>query len=118
MWILRALPLALVLAACGAKPPPPAAPPGDGTGSAAQPAVTLDVAQLGSACGADGACPDGTMCARYYGIAGPSGPEFSSCEIACDTGQACPDGTACVTIADGPGAVCRPTPGDAPPVAE
>ncbi len=70
--------------------------------------------------GDDGdACPDGLLCAKYYGIAGPSGPEFSSCEIACDTGQTCPDGTTCVTIADGPGAVCREVQGSpAPPVAE
>ncbi|MBK7073129.1 MAG: hypothetical protein IPH44_12575 [Myxococcales bacterium] len=115
MWILRALPLALVLAACGGKSTPPVDKPGDGSGSAPPP-ITIDTSKLGSACGEGDACPDGLMCARYFGIAGPSGPEFTSCEIACDTGQACPEGTACVTIADGPGAVCRATEGaDAPP---
>lgn len=118
MWITRlALPLVLVVAACGPKAKP-ADKPGGGTGSQEPPPVAIDLTKLGSACGADGACPDGMLCARYYGIAGPSGPEFSSCEIACDTGQACPDGATCATIADGPGAVCRPTPTDAPPVAE
>jgi hypothetical protein len=44
---------------------------------------------------------------KYYGIAGPRGPQFTSCETKCDGGKACPDGLKCTTIADGPGAVCR-----------
>jgi len=43
----------------------------------------------------------------YYGIAGPQGPAFTSCENKCSGGQACPGGTKCTTIADGPGQVCR-----------
>ena len=56
----------------------------------------------------DGQCDNGLECVEYYGIAGPRGPEFNSCEIRCG-GKAppCPDGQACVTIADGPGQVCR-----------
>ena len=53
-------------------------------------------------------CAAGLTCVAYYGIAGPRGPKFTSCEIRCgkDTG-ACPDGQTCRTIADGPGSVCR-----------
>ena len=56
-------------------------------------------------------CQPPTKCLEYYGIAGPSGPKFVSCEIACDPTSkkkdACPSGMSCVTIADGPGNVCR-----------
>lgn len=110
-----ALSLAALAAACGPKPAPA---PGGGT-EPAPTEVAIDTSALGTPCAADGSCAAGLLCARYYGIAGPSGPEFSSCEIACDTGQACPAGTACVTIADGPGAVCRVTEtGEQPPVGE
>jgi hypothetical protein len=44
---------------------------------------------------------------KYYGIAGPRGPQFSSCEIRCDGKEGCPTGLDCITIADGPGQVCR-----------
>lgn len=86
------------IAACGSKATPPATTPTE----EAPPA--MDLSKLGVACGIGDSCDAGT-CSKYYGIAGPSGPEFSSCEIACDAG--CPTGTECVTIADGPGAVCR-----------
>jgi len=55
----------------------------------------------------DGKCAPGLSCVTYYGIAGPRGPEFTSCEITC-RGDKCPEGQMCVTIADGPGRVCRP----------
>jgi hypothetical protein len=57
---------------------------------------------------ADGRCTAGLTCKKYYGVAGPRGPEFSSCEIPC-TGPkgTCPGGQKCVTISDGPGSVCR-----------
>lgn len=56
-----------------------------------------------------GACAEGLTCVEYYGIAGPSGPKLSSCEIPCpDQKTACPQGQTCVTIPDGPGPVCRP----------
>ncbi|MBP8809224.1 MAG: hypothetical protein KBG48_25505 [Kofleriaceae bacterium] len=103
-----AIVVAVALAACGGQSPPPTTPPPSGPAPDPAPAaIVVDLNALGTACGADGACPDGTLCARYYGIAGASGPEFSSCEIACDTGQTCPAGSECLTIADGPGAVCR-----------
>lgn len=56
-------------------------------------------------------CQPPTVCLEYYGIAGPAGPKFVSCEIPCDPTakmkSTCPDGMSCVTIADGPGSVCR-----------
>lgn len=56
----------------------------------------------------NGACGQGLMCVEFYGVAGPAGPKLSSCEIPCDkTGSQCPHGQKCVTIADGPGQVCR-----------
>ncbi len=58
-------------------------------------------------CGAE-TCKPGQVCIEYYGVAGPKGPKFQSCEWACGKGGGdCPPGTTCVTIADGPGAVCR-----------
>jgi hypothetical protein len=61
------------------------------------------------------ACPDdkcdtGLTCVSYYGIAGTRGPKFTSCEIPCKGGAACPNGQKCITVADGPGQVCRPQP--------
>ena len=56
----------------------------------------------------DGTCAEGLSCVSYYGIAGPRGPKFTSCETPCASAkEACPSGLKCVTIADGPGAVCR-----------
>lgn len=121
---------ASLAAACGGNPPPPAPPPtpvpttgGDGAAPAEVPPPPFDLAQLGAPCGeGDGngnRCPAaGTTCVKYYGIAGPRGPEFSSCEIPCaDDKSVCPAGSRCVTVADGPGAVCRPEqPVDHPPV--
>ncbi|MDP2140271.1 MAG: hypothetical protein Q8L20_05615 [Gammaproteobacteria bacterium] len=53
-------------------------------------------------------CDTGLSCLSYYGIAGPSGPEFRTCEISCAApGSQCPNGQACVTVADGPGQVCQ-----------
>lgn len=62
----------------------------------------------GEPCDANGKCAKGLTCLKYYGIAGPRGPQMTSCEIPCRHGGACPAGQACTTIADGPGAVCRP----------
>lgn len=61
----------------------------------------------GKPCTEDGRCAEGLSCVSYYGIAGPRGPKFTSCERRCGKGERCPDGQRCVTIADGPGAVCR-----------
>lgn len=52
-------------------------------------------------------CKPGQECIEYYGIAGPKGPKFSSCEVKCGKDGSCPKPTKCVTIADGPGRVCR-----------
>lgn len=90
-------------------PAPSVAPPATVT-ETAQPADApppLDISLLGQPCGEDGLCLAGT-CERYYGIAGAKGPELSSCEIRCSNAEPCPTGTRCLTIADGPGEVCRP----------
>ena len=64
----------------------------------------------GQACDAEGRCAQGLTCVRFYGIAGPRGPQFTSCEIPCpDTTSTCPPGQTCTTVADGPGRVCRPS---------
>ena len=56
-------------------------------------------------------CQPPRVCLEYFGIAGPNGPKFVSCEIPCDPASkkkdACPEGMSCATIADGPGSVCR-----------
>jgi len=82
--------------------------PGD-TGSAAD--VPGDVGTLpgrGQPC-PENKCAEGLSCIEYFGIAGPSGPRFTSCETRCGAEpMVCPDGLRCVTIADGPGRVCRP----------
>lgn len=52
-------------------------------------------------------CKPGQECIGYYGIAGPKGPKFESCEWRCGKDGSCPKGTTCVTVADGPGRVCR-----------
>ena len=88
----------------GTAPSPPSTPaantttPPSGQGSA-----------QGQTCD-DGKCAPGLSCVTYYGIAGGAGPKFTSCEIRCvvDGKPGCPSGQNCVTIADGPGAVCRP----------
>lgn len=112
---------AFFLVACGCKSAPPATPgptePGPTEPGPTEP--TVDVAKLGDSCAEGGTCQAGVQCVSYFGIAGPSGPEFKSCEIPCGDGAktACPGGTECITIADGPGAVCRVTEGspDSPP---
>jgi len=121
--LLRVVLVSLTLwaAACGSKESPPATtPPGDGTaagpgntggtdtGSGATLPPTKALPARGEPCSAEGnACAEGLECVTYYGIAGPKGPAFTSCENKCDAGQACPAGTKCTTIADGPGQVCR-----------
>jgi hypothetical protein len=58
-------------------------------------------------------CAEGLTCLEYFGIAGPAGGAFTSCERPCERpcqGKArkCPPGEECVAIADGPGEVCQP----------
>jgi hypothetical protein len=63
-------------------------------------------------------CEPPRQCISYFGIAGAAGPTFHACEIPCDVSSrpedraefgsgSCPEGMRCVTIADGPGSVCR-----------
>lgn len=100
--------LAVLLAACGgATPPATSTTPPTPVTEPTPPAPALDLAKLGQPCATDGTCAAGS-CVTYYGIAGPRGPAFTSCEVTCADGKGCPDGTACITVADGPGAVCRP----------
>lgn len=77
-----------------------------GTGSASGSAAA---GAIGDKCGPNDACVAGATCVKYYGIAGPRGPQFTSCEIKCSPSgkPGCPTGKKCVTIADGPGSVCR-----------
>lgn len=53
-------------------------------------------------------CAAGFTCVSYYGIGGPSGPLFQTCEVPCTTDDDCPPEQTCVRIADGPGDVCQP----------
>lgn len=80
--------------------------PGVASGDSGSAAVSPETAR-GQKCGENDSCPMGLECVKYYGIAGPKGPQFTSCETKCDGGKACPSGLKCTTIADGPGAVCR-----------
>jgi hypothetical protein len=118
MTRLASLLAVLAVAACCNKAAPtttPAGGPGSGPMGDDVPAATIDLAKLGAECSGDQRCEVGA-CTSYFGIAGPSGPEFRSCEITCPAGKGCPAGTTCIQIADGPGAVCRPT--EAPPPVE
>jgi hypothetical protein len=111
MAMLRSLaPFALVVvAACRPEPAtqdptPTTTPPADSADEGAAESPPGD-----DACGENGPCTDGKQCIEYFGFAGPSGPKFYSCEIPCaDDKNACPAGQECITIADGPGQVCRP----------
>lgn len=64
------------------------------------------LAEMHQSCGEGDSCPAGLECVSYYGILGPQGPEFKTCEIRCRRGDGCPQGLFCTTIADGPGEVC------------
>lgn len=97
-----------MFAACGPKaatPAPPPTPPPPSPGDTPPPPA-FDVTQLGQPC--SDKCVAPAKCEQYSGIAGPKGPQFTSCELRCGDAKACPDGTTCVTVADGPGEVCRP----------
>ena len=62
---------------------------------------------LHQTCGTNDTCAFGMKCMTYYGIAGPRGPQFKTCEVPCDKATKCPSGTSCGVVADGPGNVCR-----------
>ena len=67
---------------------------------------SVDLDELNRDC-VDDQCPEWLTPVHFYGIAGPSGPEFCWCTIPCeDEDVECPEGTSCVTVSDGPGLVC------------
>ena len=66
----------------------------------------LEGPKLGEPCGAGDVCGEGS-CVSYHGIAGARGGELKSCEIRCDPSRSCEGGRQCITVADGPGQVCR-----------
>jgi hypothetical protein len=86
------------------KPADPAQTKPDPTPSA--PPTSTKAPGLHQTCGDNDACGVGT-CVKYYGIAGPRGPEFKTCEIKCDKSTPCPGTMKCATVADGPGQTCR-----------
>lgn len=65
-----------------------------------------DLSLLNTEC-VDDECEGGLTPVHFFGIAGPSGPEFCWCTIPCaEDPDMCPETTSCVTVADGPGEVC------------
>ena len=91
------------------QPTKPTQPTQGSGGTAAEPAPNWPkgTAGIGDNCGPNDTCGKGLTCVSYYGIAGPRGPQFKTCEIKCKADANCPAGHSCVTIADGPGQVCR-----------
>jgi hypothetical protein len=98
--------LALVAACASAAGP---ARPAPAAGPVEVDSGEVDSPAQGQPC-QGGKCAPGLTCLRYFGIAGPRGPAFSSCEIPClEARSVCPEGQTCVTVADGPGRVCNKT---------
>jgi hypothetical protein len=86
----------------------PGAGSGAGSGSASEPTPSWPRGPvIGENCGPNDACAKGLTCVSYYGIAGARGPQFKTCEIKCAADADCPADHKCITIADGPGQVCR-----------
>lgn len=106
--MLRSIATLSLFAAAACRPDPAAQDPNPPTTAPADTADDGDPAS-DAECGGKGPCTDGKQCIEYFGFAGPSGPKFYACEIPCaDDKNACPEGQECITIADGPGQVCRP----------
>ncbi|HEY5921263.1 MAG TPA: hypothetical protein VIV11_06315 [Kofleriaceae bacterium] len=90
-----------------AQTPPAQTPPGSGSTAEPAPNWPKTPPGIGETCGPNDACAKGLACVAYYGIAGPRGGQFKSCEVQCKGDGGCPAGHKCITIADGPGQVCR-----------
>jgi hypothetical protein len=90
-----------------AQQPPVQQPPGPGSANEPAPNWPKPLPGIGETCGDKDACAQGLTCVAYYGIAGARGPQFKSCEIKCQSDANCSAAHKCVTIADGPGQVCR-----------
>lgn len=101
-------PSGATIAGGGTKPEPGGTKPEPGGATTQKPTPNTGEAPRGTtvSCGTE-TCKPGQECIGYYGIAGPRGPKFESCEWRCAKDGACPKGTTCVTVADGPGRVCR-----------
>lgn len=98
-----------LLGACAGSKQPETVTPATGAATAPQPSAPVIAAEAyGAVCSDTAPCAQGLSCTTYYGIAGPSGPAFQSCEVKCGSDADCAAGTHCITIADGPGQVCRP----------
>jgi hypothetical protein len=105
--MLRWITALSLLTACAPPRPDPTSTPTDP--QPPTPSATEEPPVQGERCGDAGVCAEDTTCVEFFGIAGASGPKFSSCEIPCpNPDSACPEGQQCITIADGPGRVCRP----------
>ena len=88
-------------------PPPPTPDPSAGSATGSSAYGSAAGPGIGEPCGPADRCAAGLSCVHYFGIAGPRGPEFKSCELRCKDSSVCPQGTSCITISDGPGQVCR-----------
>src|SRR5262245_57778164 len=74
-----------------AAPSPTAAKADGGTGGG----KSKGGAEQGQPC-PDGACAVGLDCITFFGVAGPRGGTFTSCEIRCGGARVCPRGQECV----------------------
>lgn len=98
-----------VFGACAGSKQPETVTPATGGGTATQPSGPVIAAEAyGAVCSDTAPCAQGLSCTTYYGIAGANGPAFQSCELKCASDTDCAAGTHCISIADGPGQVCRP----------
>lgn len=61
-----------------------------------------DLSKLHTDCTA-ASCPPSMQCLAWYGVSGPLGPKYMTCEIPCDPASpSCPNGLSCAGSGDGP----------------